>query len=82
MCGKVMIQTKDRRGRKILVCHSLSCGYEESLDQRAGELRRPGRREQAMNKRLIQEFSDKTKETSSFADLIKAAQERKKGNKR
>ena len=78
MCGKVMIQTKDRRGRKVLVCHSLSCGYEENLDQRAGESRRPGRREQAMNKRLIQEFSDKSKETSSFADLIKAAQERKK----
>ena len=77
MCGKLLIPGKDRRGNKIFVCHSLSCGYEET-NQRQGDLpHRAGRREKAMNRRLISEFSDSSSTTSSFGDLIRASQEKK-----
>ncbi len=80
MCGKMLIPGKDRRGNKIFVCHSLSCGYEET-NQIQGDLpHRAGRREKAMNRRLISEYSDSSSTTSSFGDLLKASQERKKNN--
>lgn len=78
MCGKMLIPGKDRRGNKIFVCHSLSCGYEEDTRSNGDLPHRSGRREKAMNRRLIFEFSDSSSTTSSFADLIRASQERNK----
>ncbi|MCK5197592.1 MAG: DNA topoisomerase III, partial [Spirochaetales bacterium] len=79
MCGKMLIPGKDRRGNKIFICHSLSCGYEEDSQTRGDLPHRAGRREKAMNKRIISEYSDNSSTTSSFADLIRASQERKNG---
>ena len=78
MCGKMLIPGKDRWGNKIFVCHSLSCGYEEDTRSNGDLSHRAGRREKAMNRRLISEFSDSSSTTSSFADLIRASQERNK----
>jgi DNA topoisomerase-3 len=77
VCGKMMMPVADKKGRKILVCQSLSCGYEQSAGE--GDLlsRRPSKKQKALDRRLIQQFSDKSKETTTFADLIKAAQDRK-----
>jgi DNA topoisomerase-3 len=77
VCGKMMMPVADKKGRKILVCQSLSCGYEQTEGQGDSLSRRPSKKQKALNRRLIQQFSDKSKETSTFADLIKAAQERK-----
>jgi DNA topoisomerase-3 len=77
VCGKMMMPVLDKKGRKILVCQSLSCGYEQTEGQGDSLSRRPSKKQKALNRRLIQQFSDKSKETATFADLIKAAQERK-----
>lgn len=77
VCGRPLLAVQDRRGRKILACQSLSCGYEQSADSGGGP-RRPSPREKAVTRRLLREFSDDSKDTSSFADLIRAAQEKKK----
>jgi DNA topoisomerase-3 len=77
VCGKMMMPVLDKKGRKMLVCQSLSCGYEQTEGQGDSLSRRPSKKQKAMNRRLIQQFSDKSKETATFADLIKAAQERK-----
>jgi DNA topoisomerase-3 len=77
VCGKVMMPVLDKKGRKMLVCQSLSCGYEQTEGGGDALSRRPSRKQKAMNRRLIQEFSDRSKDTATFADLIKASEERK-----
>ncbi len=77
MCSRPMVLSTDKRGRKMYVCHTLSCGYSEP-ENGADSSRRPGKREKAMNRRLISRYSDKSKGTATFADLIRAAEERKK----
>ncbi len=69
----------DKKGRKMLVCQSLSCGYEQMEGERDAGFpgRRPSRKQKAVDRRLIQQFSDHSKETATFADLIKEAQARK-----
>ncbi len=79
MCSRPMILSTDKRGRKIYVCHTLSCGYSEAENSSGDNTMRPGKREKALNRKLISIYSDKSKSTSTFADLIKEAQERKKG---
>jgi DNA topoisomerase-3 len=81
VCGKMMMPVLDKKGRKMLVCQSLSCGYEQTEGRGDSLSRRPSGKQKALNRRLIQQFSDKSKDTATFADLIRAAQERK-GNKR
>jgi len=77
VCGRPLLSVQDRRGRKILACQALSCGYEQSAQTGDGP-HRPSPREKAITRRMLSEYSDDTKETSSFADLIRAAQENKK----
>jgi DNA topoisomerase-3 len=75
-CGRALIEVT-QRGRKKKICQALSCGYQEE-QQRHGEPRRASKQERAMNRRLIRQYSDDSKDTVSFGDLIKAAQEKKK----
>ncbi len=77
VCGKMMLPVADKKGRKMLVCQSLSCGYEQSAGEGDSLTRRPSKKQKAVNRRLIQQFSDKSKETTTFADLIREGQERK-----
>ena len=78
MCGKQMLSVLGPKGRKKNVCRSLSCGYEQEEENESSFLRKPSRKEQQMGRHLMRKYSDNTKDTSSFADLIKASQERKK----
>lgn len=78
MCSRPMILSTDKMGRKIYVCHTLSCGYSEAENSADGNTMRPGKREKALNRKLISRYSDKSKSTSTFADLIREAQDRKK----
>jgi hypothetical protein len=72
-----MMPVLDKKGRKILVCQSLSCGYEQTEGEGDSPSRRPSRKQKALDRRLIQQFSNKSKETATFADLIQAARDRK-----
>ncbi len=77
VCGRPLLAVQDRRGRKILACQALSCGYEQGAQTGDGT-HRPSPREKAITRRMLREFSDDSKETTSFAELIRAAQEKKK----
>jgi DNA topoisomerase-3 len=77
VCGRMLLAAQDRKGRKILVCQSLTCGYEQSADAGDALSRRPSPREKAITRRLIHQYSDDSKETSTLADLLRAAQEKK-----
>ncbi len=77
VCGRPLLAVQDRRGRRLLACQALSCGYEQS-DRPGDGPHRPSPREKAITRRMLREYSDDTSETSSFADLIRAAQEKKK----
>lgn len=72
ICGRLMMSVLDKKGRKMLICQTLSCGYEQTEQGSESLYRRPSKKETAMNRRLIQTYSDHSKETSSIADLIKA----------
>ena len=78
MCGRMMIEVLDRKGKKALVCQALSCGYEESVaGERDGFMKKPTGREKAMSRKLIKTYSDHSKETSTFADLLKESMKRR-----
>jgi DNA topoisomerase-3 len=84
VCGRPLLAAQDRRGRKILVCQALSCGYEQNANAGEGP-RRPSPREKAITRRMIHQYSDEGAETSTFADLTgyrgnspPASQEKKK----
>ena len=79
LCGKLLMPATDRKGRKLLVCQSLSCGYEQGEGELDGPARRPSKQEKAVTRRLIQQFSDHSKETTTLGELIKASREKKKG---
>jgi DNA topoisomerase-3 len=77
VCGRMLLAVQDKKGRRILVCQSLTCGYEQSAEAGDGLSRRPSPREKAITRRLIRQYSDDSKETSTLADLLRAAQEKK-----
>ncbi len=77
LCSRPMVLSTDKRGRKSYVCHTLSCGYSETEEDHSGS-RKPGKREKAMNRRLISQYSDKSKGTATFADLIRESERRRK----
>jgi len=76
MCGKPLYPVRGRKGRKMLVCQGLSCGYEEIEGQ--DQSGKPSEKEKRMAKRLIRQYSGGGKETSTFGDLLKASLERQK----
>jgi DNA topoisomerase-3 len=81
VCGRPLLAVQDRRGRKILACQALSCRYEQGAQAGDGP-HRPSPREKAITRRMLREFSDDTKETSTLGDLLRAAQEKKQHKER
>ncbi|MDC7226888.1 MAG: DNA topoisomerase 3 [Spirochaetales bacterium] len=69
LCGRMMMPTKDRRGRELYVCRSLSCGYEEEPENRGG-YRKPSPKERAVTRKLIKQYSDDSSDTFTLADMI------------
>ncbi len=70
-CGGQMIEVTGKEGKKAVACQSLSCGYEE-VD---GKVTRQGRPKPQGRKDFGEDGSKA--DTATFADLIKASQERK-----
>jgi DNA topoisomerase-3 len=79
MCNNFMLAVKAKEG-KMLVCSDRKCGYQEvEKDQaRPHEFKR-SRKENHMNKRLIDRYSDHKKKTSvgTLGDLFEKALEKK-----
>lgn len=78
LCGKKMLTVRNKRGNNLRVCTSFSCGYEEREETEDGRMRRPSKREQAQTRGMIRKFSDSSKDTATFGDLIKASIDKKK----
>jgi len=78
MCGKKMLAVRDKRGNRLRVCASFACGYEEREETGDGRMRRPSKREQAQTRGMIRKYSDSSKDTATFGDLIKASMDKKK----
>lgn len=79
VCGKYMLMVKGKRG-KMLVCPDRSCGHRQSEREETG-VYTSSRKDQRVNQRLIDEFSDQGSIGTSLGDLLKAALE-KKGEKK
>jgi DNA topoisomerase-3 len=76
VCGRMLLPVLDRRGRKMLACQSLSCGYEQSAEPGGGP-HRPSPKEKAITRRLLRDYSDESGDTATLGDLLRAAQEKK-----
>ena len=70
LCGRMMMPMKDKKGRALHVCRSLSCGYEEEPENfhNAG---RPSKQEKAVTRKLMKQFSNDSPDTFTLADMIK-----------
>ena len=79
-CGREMITTRGKKGAVILACLALSCGYEEEKDRNSNpyQSRRPGRKEKALNRKLINQYSDQSKDTFTLADMLKVKEDKRK----
>jgi len=72
MCGKNLLSVNDKKGRPKKVCRSMSCGYEESNGPKN---RKDFAREKSMGRKLINQYSDKSSDTMTLGDMLKAAME-------
>ena len=77
LCGKKMISHRDKKGRKLLVCPSFACGHEQGEESDDSRPHRSSKREKALNRKLIRQFSDHSKDTVTLGDMIKAAEDKK-----
>lgn len=77
MCGKKLMEIHDKKGNPKFVCQSLACGYEDEPERKNDPYRRQGRKEKAMNSRLVRQYSSKEKDTMTLGDMLKAQMENK-----
>jgi len=77
MCGKKLMEIHDKKGNPKFVCQSLACGYEDEPERKNDPYRRQGRKERAMNSRLVRQFSSKEKDTMTLGEMLKAQMENK-----
>ena len=79
LCGRMMMPVKDKKGREIHVCRSLSCGYEEEPEHGNGAYgyKKPSRKEKAVTRKLIKQYSDDSSDTFTLADMIKQKNQKK-----
>ena len=78
MCGKKLMEIHDKKGNAKFVCQSLACGFEDEPEREYDPYKRRGRKEKAMDSRLVRQFSDKSKDTMTLGDMLKAQMEEKK----
>ncbi|MDC7124103.1 MAG: DNA topoisomerase 3 [Spirochaetales bacterium] len=79
LCGRMMMPVRDKKGREIHVCRSLSCGYEEEPENTgAYGYNKPSKREKAVTRKLIKQYSDNSSDTFTLADMIKIKNDKKK----
>ncbi len=72
------MEIHDKKGRLKFVCQSLACGYEDEPEREFDPYKRTSRKEKAMNSKLVRQFSDKSKDTMTLGDMLKAQMEANK----
>lgn len=79
VCGKKLLAVKDAKGKRLLVCRSFSCGYEQNEKDNSDDLtRRPSKREQSITRKLMNQYTDNNKkDTFTLGDLMKLSSEKK-----
>ncbi len=70
LCGRMMMPARDKKGNEQYVCRSLSCGYEEEQEEPNG-YHKISKQERAVTRKLISQYSDKSSDTFTLADMIK-----------
>ena len=70
MCGKQMLNVKDKKGKDILVCQDRSCGYEDKKRSKDNFGLNISKREKGMNKKLISKYSEKEEAVTNLGDLF------------
>jgi len=81
LCAKKLLFNKDKKGKRILVCRSLSCGYEEEENKRDDLSKKPSQKEREITRRLINRYtSNESADTYTLGDLLKKKLEEKKKN--
>ncbi len=77
LCSGPLYPVRGKRGKTLLVCQGLSCGFEE---EGGGDRRgtRPSGKEKRIARKLMNQYGKGGKETSTFGDLLKVSMERKK----
>ncbi len=79
MCGQKLLSVKNKKGKKLLVCRSRSCGYEQDEYQGSDMSRKPSYKEKEMARRLINKYtSNEPAETYTLGDALKASMDKNK----
>ena len=76
-CSKPLMSVKNKKGQKLLVCPSKSCGYERNQFMNEDK---PSEKEKQMTRKLMHKYgaNQKQGETYTLGDLLKAKLENKK----
>ncbi|OHD31366.1 MAG: hypothetical protein A2086_03070 [Spirochaetes bacterium GWD1_27_9] len=78
-CGKKLLFVRDKKGKKILVCRSLTCGYEEDENRNDELTRKPSQKEKEITRKLINKYtSNNSSDSFTLGDLLKKSMEEKK----
>jgi DNA topoisomerase-3 len=73
LCGRKLMNTKDKKSNAILVCPSRSCGYEEGSGQKGAS-----QNEKRIARREMKNYGHQDREeTFSLADMIKAKNQKR-----
>ena len=75
------MEIHDKKGRAKFVCQSLACGYEDEPVNEYDPYNRRSGKNRAMNSRLVKQYSDKSKDTMTLGDMLKAQTEANKAKK-
>ncbi|OQA07336.1 MAG: DNA topoisomerase 3 [Firmicutes bacterium ADurb.Bin373] len=72
MCGKYMLSVTDKRKRAMLICQDRECGYRENVFKKNDGDLSISKKEKAINKKLISQYSDNTQNSGlNLGDLLK-----------
>ena len=75
MCGKKLMEIHDKKGNAKFVCQSLACGYIDEPVNEYDPYNKRNKKNRGMNSRLVKQYSDKSKDTMTLGDMLKAQME-------
>ncbi|MCG8570061.1 MAG: DNA topoisomerase III [Spirochaetes bacterium] len=79
LCGKKLLATRNKKGKKILVCRSRSCGYESESTHDGSYQGKQSKKEQQISRKLIHKYTDSNaKETFTLGDILKKSLDKDK----
>ncbi len=79
LCGKPLLSVKGKRGKDMLVCQGLSCGYEEEVGGQDRFSAKPSQKEKSIARSLMRKYGESGSETATLGDILKASLEKRGG---